>query len=331
MTDIQKAALLELFVKWTPGEIVANPDNILLTMGVQQPAELNTMDGYGEYYKLLWDKASGLEKISNLTHQSLQVKEAISYLGNTIKERNKDAIAAVDRIIHDRLIPKWDQQHKEKYSTGRQLLSDWIHFFISYTNSSRPGINNTYRSLLKTQLGSDYVNSNREKMNLVAALLYKFFKTQRMNTFYDKEEIEWSDDFKDVMFSYAAKAFAFVQFVEPDIFYGSSDTNFCYKEYMSYTKSIAEFSQANQLQDIEPVYFFIVSNPANAKEYKFKPANLDEDAPELGKWADIVKARQYVTLHTKMTDAELQIKVQEASSKMVEMKKRMIEKFMNSF
>jgi hypothetical protein len=168
-------------------------------------------------------------------------------------------------------------------------------------------------------------------MNLVAALLYKFFKTERMNTFYDKEKIEWSDDFKDAIFSYTAKSFAFVQFVEPDIFYGTSADNYCYKEYISYTQSVSAFSLANKLQDVEPVYFFIISNPSNAKEYKFKPANLDEDAPELGQWADYVKGKQYVTLHAKMTDDELQIKIHEASCKMVAIKKAVFEKFLDSF
>lgn len=330
MTESQKKGLLELFTASSLSEINSSPNNILKAVGVQEPEQLSAIEGYGAYYKMMSDIVWEIESIKGTASQEEQTKRAIQLLGDKVKKVNNDAVAATDKLIGFVLFNQWSHENQQRYTTGKQLLLDWVHFFISYTNSSTPAINNTYKSLLKSRLGVEYLNANKEKMNLIAALLYKFFNTQRVSTFYDKEKIDWGDEWKDKIFSYSAKSFAFVQFIEPDIFYGTSDKNYCYKEYVSYTKSVSKLTE-DKLQEVKPVYFFIISNPARTQDYEFKPANLDEAAPELGKWADEVKGKQYFTLHSKMTDDELLIEIQKAARAIVEKKKSVIEQFLNSF
>lgn len=330
MTEEQKNNFLEFFGKYPLSEILSSRQNqILIVMGVAEPDQLSGIEGYGEYYKIVTDIAGMMEKIAKLESADMQTKDAISFVGEKLKTANTDSVVAADKLIRSRLFIHWDEKNQERYTTGKKLLLDWIHFFISYTNSSMPSINNTYKSLLRSQLGTTYINNNKEKMNLMAALLYKFFKTQKMNTFYDKEKIDWSEDFKKIIFTYTQKSFAFVQFIEPDIFYGTNADNYCYQEYKSYLKSVADFADKNKLKDFAPVFFFIISNPSNSREYKYRPANL-EDA-ELNTWADYIKDNQYVTLHAKMTDEELELQIQKASYKIVELKKTVFRSFLNSF
>ncbi|MEO6230428.1 MAG: hypothetical protein ABJB11_13735 [Ferruginibacter sp.] len=332
MTENQKRDFLELFCKYAPGDIISTRQaDILMIMDVKDPAELATLNGYCEYYKQLSDIAVNVEKINAHDTQEKQVKYAIEFFKKQITAVDNSLLIATDMMIKARCFPNWNDENRNRYATGRGLIIDWIHLFISYTNSSKPAINITYRNLLKNQLGTPYFNRNKDDMNLIAALLYKFFKAERMNTFYDKEEIGWSDEWKDKIFPYAAKSIAFVQFIELEAFHGTSANNYCYKEYVSYMDSITAFSKSNNLQVFKPIFFFIISNPTKSEKFSYKPANLENDDLKLNTWAEFIKDKQYITLHEKMTDGELRIKIQEAANKIVVAKKEVFDNFLNSF
>jgi hypothetical protein len=330
MNELQKINLLKIFCENSVTDIVSGlkQNLILQAAGVERPEELNKIESYSNYYTTICNAAKEVEKISQEASPEGQLRSCLSFLKDANKEGDTNTIPPFKEILEARLFKAWPLPLQEKYKEGVSLALDWMHFFISYTNASKPGINNEYDSLLKNDLGTPFFEAKKEAMNLVAALLYKYFKTERLKCFYDKEILDWGDDFKKEIFDFSTRSFAFVQLVETEIFVKDAPENYCYREYESYHSSINNFSQKNNLVDLIPRCFFVVSNPENVEKYDFKPAELPE---RYKKWASDISGTEYITLHQKLTKSQLRGKIQGASQKIRDVRNNIFKAFLQSF
>jgi hypothetical protein len=297
-------------------------------MGVSEPEQLNAIEGYDSFFKSIQQVAFDINAIAFENSNEEQVRKSLKYLFDANREDNTELINFIKQVIHSRLYINWNLSNQERYNVGVQLILDWIHFFISYTNASRPDVNYDYYALLKNSFQSSFIKCNKEKMNLVAALLYKYFKTQRLKCFYDKDELDWSDDFRKKIFSFSSRAFAFVQLVETEMFEKPEIDNYCYQEYKSYCSSINTLSKKYNIQNLNPFCFYIVSNPANFEPYDFKPAALPKSYEA---WASDITSKQVFILNRKMTAAELKLQVQNAAKKILDARNRIFEQYLNTF
>jgi len=330
MTADQKDALANLFCRYSYADFIqSNYMEVLSIMRVNTPQDLTSIDGYSNFFKSVSDIAEEVSRIEKQNEQETQVKSAIKFLRQKYNDANEEMVAIAKKIIEARIFNTWSEDNQKRFKTLEKLLTEWGHFFISYTNSSTPVVNNMFKKLLNDELDPSDIRKNKNRVNLIAKVLYKYFKMNRLEVFYDKEDIDWSDDFKDKIFSYCSKSFAFVQFIETEIFQQSQYNNYCYREYDTYCQAINAFAQQNNLQTLKPSYFFIISNPANEKTYNFEPAGLLE--PALKQWATLAKEKQFVTIHQGTRSPELRREVQKAAAKIVEIKEKLLADYLNSF
>jgi hypothetical protein len=330
LSDTEKAQLLGLFCKHTVEQIHANKRNELIRiMNVTNRDELIANQDYNQYYNWLVDLARDVEEINVQAPVNYQAKQALLLLMEKNTDGDPEKFDAAKQMIQEKIASQWKAQDDiDIYLKGVELLQEWIHFFISYTNQDVPSINNTYKGMIAVDFPGKQIRKEKDSVNLIAKLVYSYLKMQRVTTFYDKEDIGWGDEFKEKIFKYTNRSYALIQIVERKIFVDDPDKNYCFREYEAYKASIDNFARSYKIGNVKPHMLFLISNPDFSKDFVIGPSGITPTKMQV--WVKEIKDKQFAVLHTKLPNEELKITIQKAVAKFMTFRDEFFKNYLDS-
>jgi hypothetical protein len=135
----------------------------------------------------------------------------------------------------------WDTEAQQTYNVGREYITEWRDFFLSYTNRGVPQINKDYSELIYNVLKTNFIAENEEKKNCVANVIYKYLRREGLEGFFSEEAIECGEEIAAKVYQYCKKTFAMIQFIESFSFESGVDhpsrINWCWEEFHEFCKT----------------------------------------------------------------------------------------------
>jgi hypothetical protein len=132
---------------------------------------------------------------------------------------------------------KWTAAQVEHVEFVVETLKCWKSFFVSYTNRSPKSTNDNYKAVIETFVEPTVRKSRDwETDNLLAdAVIHLLRRDNLYNGFYDKVNIQVSDDLDRKIGPAAGGSFMFVQLLQPETFKAPQppppERNWCFEEY----------------------------------------------------------------------------------------------------
>lgn len=166
-----------------------------------------------------------------LTHRE-QVRAALEVLSNF--RDSQEGAPACQGIVRRRYAPHWGDTYATYFDEAAQKIVTWNHYFLSFT-SYNPAegfelpINQTFKKLIREELGRTVKPAERTTANLVAELLNRLLSTSQLRGFYYVKHRD-TQDVEVKLKTEAKRSFAFVQIVESSMF-GNRNPNYCFIEY----------------------------------------------------------------------------------------------------
>lgn len=134
------------------------------------------------------------------------------------------------RMFHD----KWSVQQVAHVEFVLGMLKGWKAFFLSYTNRSTKPFNDNYADVIRAFVEPTILDSRDwGRDNLVAEAVQNLLRRLNLHHgFYDKVNIQVSDNLEDKIRSAVGESFMFVQVVQRDTFSTAPPPpNWCFEEY----------------------------------------------------------------------------------------------------
>jgi hypothetical protein len=134
---------------------------------------------------------------------------------------------------------KWSAAQIAHVEFVADILKSWNGFFVSYTNRSPRSTNDKYKAVIETFV-EPTVRSTRnwDTDNLLADAIVSLLRRENLvHGFYDKINIQVSDNLDLKIGPAAGGSFMFVQLVQPETFYAPRPPppppppNWCFEEY----------------------------------------------------------------------------------------------------
>jgi hypothetical protein len=133
---------------------------------------------------------------------------------------------------------RWEVAHRSYFEEKSVFMSNASDYFLSFTNRNpnKPGlnlVNRNHQFFIIDVLGSPrYDSADRSQENLVAEAINSLLKGRGFNGFYYPKHAEDNTEVETKLRENCARALAFVQLVQEDIFrYYEGSHNWCYFEY----------------------------------------------------------------------------------------------------
>lgn len=146
-------------------------------------------------------------------------------------ERRMDVTA---RLFLRMFAGKWSAEQVAHVEFVLGMLKDWKAFFLSYTNKSTKPFNDTYADVIRAFVEPTILKSrNWDTDNLVAEAVQNLLRRANLHYgFYDKINVQVSDNLHDKIAPAAGGSFMFVQVVQRDTFSTAPPPpNWCFEEY----------------------------------------------------------------------------------------------------
>ena len=331
LTPIEQNDLLEIFCRHS-SESLKGPAAKLELLHIMKAANWEVLTNNATFnacYAKLEEMLLSIEHILSFPATATQLKRALQSLSEKRDKVEQDEFKAYITMMKKKLWPNWDQPAIVSFTKGLQLLSQWIHFFISYTNQSAPGINRTYKKIISNDLPQQVIRQYEQERNLMGRLIDRYVRMQRASSFYDKDDIAWSDEWEEKITDFTQSSYAFIQIIETEMFEHDPPENICYTEYETYKQSIQQLSTAHALEDIKPKFFFLVSNPDKQEKFRFEPLGRSLTSA-VEEWVNLIYRVQYATLYRNLSNSQLKQKIQEAALECKEYKKALLNKYIES-
>ena len=293
--------LIDIFSKYEVSYIVDNNDDVLLKeFGIDDMYKLIDLPEYGKSYKLVEELKQKFE--ANVDMDKASKELLTSSLKLIKKEMDKESVygrrqcqtfIVLDKVVRNIVFPKLTDEEKKIYENVCEIIIDWKHFFLSYTNRNAEPTNKRYIPLLtKVEFDEKEIKSNI-KTNYVAKLIAKYLKSNNISAFFDKDNIRCGDDFEDKIKIHCQTSFSFVQLIQRKVFEDceADKKNWCFVEYKEFQKKclIDNFCDTKQFKRH---YFFIDEE----KIENVKPANLCEYT----EWYEKVSRLDHISVYQYM-------------------------------
>ena len=235
-----------------------------------------------------------------------QVRESLRMLRRMIDEgvlaKKVDTTRA---IVECRLRRSWPSPQQTYYDEKKQIL-EWRDFFVSYTNRDAPTINQQFRDLIKSCLGSAPRGAQLHSNYLARVVTRHLRRYQQLSGFFDEDNLQVGENLQGAVDGYCMKAFALVQLIEPLTFDKEPPCNWCFYEYKRFSENPAIVS----LFGNKDRHYFILTDTLNA----IQPAALH---PPFANWVQRIETlrqahialdgERNTTLRAKIKEVAIQI------------------------
>lgn len=331
--------LISLFARYKIEEIEQNSSlirNLFLEAedidATGSSAEINDRildkTGYKTFYTAVSEQKRSIELILTGSSEMAQVKgilKKLTSLRSGIKENQyKTRIfkALVDAAIDKAGLWMHNPEAIQKYRKGVSMITEWVDFFLSYTNRNQPEVNNTFMKVLAPKFSEEEWRRSVNALNLIAKLLVRYIRerTTLNAVFFDQQSMICGENIEEKVKDYCEKTFAFAQLFQWQIITDNGKKNWCEFEYTTFSK----FNTAG-----------------NKKEFYFKTYDIPDDVTEVlesapeddcwGEWlTKTLSKKQIVISKDADYDDELKQKCREIGIAIRESRKEIITNYLES-
>jgi len=330
MTQNEKISLLGVFCANTSTSL-ALPDaknSILAIMNATNWEALTANTAFNGWYGHLEELLINIEQLQTAGFSgALQARKALQLLSDKKDKGDPEEFDACKTLIQCKLMTAWEENIRKLYQKGVEMLENWIHFFISYTNQSAPGVNRAYKKMISNEIPYQEIKQFEQERNLIGRLISRYVKMQRVSAFYDKDALAWGNEWRERILNFASTTYGFIQIVETEMFVQDPPKNVCLTEYETYKKSIEGLCADRALGNVQPVFYFLISNPDKLPNFRFEPAGLHEC---MKRWVEHIYKVQYATLYKNLSNGQLRQKIQEAAFECKNYQKQLFSKYVES-
>lgn len=314
-----KQKLIDLFACHNVEEIEAkNGEFLKKIFGDSSYPGLLADDTYQKYYEML----KGLRKNLNdaLTEQEHleQAKGCLQLLKEAKESPSKEYMEILSELIRKGVYDKWRKDAQEYYNTGRDMITIWKDFFLSYTNRNLPETNNDFKDTLCHVLGETYFKEKMEKVNCVARLIVHYLINQNnLIPFFDQDNLTCGDEINEEILENCRSVYAFVQLVEPVIFQAEENNqkNWCFFEF----KTFDDWSSSNHLRNYKRYYFILTEKKETVFPASF-PALYND-------WKGCIESHLYINEFSSLNNKRVREKIQEIAVQIVKTKKQILQQY----
>ena len=318
LTDSLREKLVELFACYSSDEIKEKSGELLKeSLGIDNYREITKVRGYDDFYEKLKELRKELEFAIDIDEDIQQVKGCLKLLHQKKKESLKD-FELLEYLIRKGIYKSnWNEEQKDYFDFGIEMIHRWKDFFLSYTNRNKHETNHYFRKIIPAVFGEIFYNDNKEKFNCAAHLIVKYFKEDGLEGFFDKHDIDYGNEWEDKILKNCGSVYAFVQLVEKPIFiHKEEDRNWCHKEFETFTRWIEETGKERGL-NTQDRHFFILTYT----EEEIFPANLHHDHKE---WKAKIISTQYINDLSAMDERKIRFEIGKLAKLIINTRDRML-------
>jgi hypothetical protein len=264
-----RTELLKLYCDNSTQAIEAADGKLLLdAFGVTQPDALVAIPGYLEAFALVSECASIVDNLAaKQPTPGEQIRESLRTLRRMVDDgAPAKKVDTARALVECRLRKAWPPAQQALYDEKKQIL-EWRDFFVSYTNRDAPAINQQFRDLIKSCLGSAPRGTQLQANYLARVITRHLRRYQQLSGFFDEDNLKVGENIQDEVDRYCTKAFAFVQLIEPLTFDKEPPQNWCFHEYKRFSENPAV---VGVLGDKDRHYFILTDPQLSA----IQPASL---------------------------------------------------------
>jgi len=317
LTDRLREKLVELFACHSTDEIKEKSGELLKkSIGIDNYREITKVRGYYDFYEKLKKLRKELESAVDIDEGIQQVKGCLKLLHQQKKESRKD-FELLEKLIRGGIYKSnWEEAQKDYFDFVIEMIDRWQDYFLSYTNRNKHETNDYFKKIIPAVFGETFYNDNKKKFNCVAHLIVKYFKEDGLEGFFDKHDIDYSNEWEDKILKNCRSVYAFVQLVEKPIFMHKKDgRNWCHKEFETFTRWIEETGKERGLSTNNR-HFFILTY---TKKETF-PANLHHDYTG---WKDKITRTQYINDLSAMDKRKIRFEIGKLAKLVINTRDRM--------
>jgi hypothetical protein len=289
----------------------------LLLQHFQQPTPegLLAIPGYKETFSLVSACAASVDAIATReSDPAAQVRASVRLLRRMIDDGEPAKKLDISRsLVQGRLYRSWSPAHQQLYEQKCAIL-EWRDFFVSYTNRDAPATNGQFRELIRSCLGQAPKGADNQ-MNYVARVITRHLRRyQGLSGFFDEDNLKVGENIQNQVDQYCARAFAFVQLIEPLALEREPPINWCFYEYSEFSRNPAVIG----LLGNKDRHFFIL---AGGKLEAVQPANLPA---AYRPWVDRIDGLRYVSLQNER-NTTLRSKIQLIATEIVALRAQIVD------
>jgi hypothetical protein len=305
-----RAELLKLYCDHSTQAIEAADGKLLLAaFGVKQPDELIAIPGYPEAFALVSECASIVDNLA-AKHPAPddQVRESLRTLRRMVDDGDEC-----------RLREAWPPAQQALYDEKRQIL-EWRDFFVSYTNRDAPAINQQFRDLIKSCLGSTPKGAQLQANYLARVITRHLRRYQQLSGFFDEDNLQVGENLQDAVDGFCTKAFAFVQLIEPLSFDKEPPHNWCFHEYKRFSENPAIVGLVGDKNR----HYFVLTDPQLSA---IQPASL---FPPFAGWVQRIDDLRHAHIAVKdERNTTLRAKIKEIATQILALRSEIIDRWLS--
>jgi hypothetical protein len=315
------AELLRLYCRHSTQQIEAADGTLLLNaFGVAQPESLMAIAGYPEAFALISECSCIVDKLAaKYPAPDEQVRESLRTLRRMVDDAEPaKKVETTLALVECRLRKAWPAAQQAFYDQKKQIL-EWHDFFVSYTNRDAPAINQQFRDLIKSCLGSAPKGPQLQVNYLARVITRHLRRYQQLSGFFDEDNLQVGENIQNAVDGYCTKAFALVQLIEPLTFDREPPQNWCFHEYKCFSENPAIVA----LLGDKDRHFFILTDPQLGA---IQPAGL---VPRFGGWVQRIGALK--DAHIALTDERnttLRAKIKSIATQILALRSEIINRWL---
>jgi hypothetical protein len=254
--------LLELFAAHRIDAVTADNGKLLRDKFGKSIEELGADAEYTKHYDVVRDTKKCLEETLDSCQGDIrkEINECIWKI-ESFRERSRTEAAETFSQLVKRSVYKdrWGDKERRLYDRKYQLVFNWQHYFLSYTNRDYFKTYNSFKKLIDHNLEPDVrKNALSTKANVLAHLVAQLIEQTGMRGFFDYKKIKSGDDIEDAIRQHCKTAYVFIQLVEYVTFNPPAHgKNWCFEEY-------DEFAKETEMSDLsgcphDKRYHFVIT------------------------------------------------------------------------
>lgn len=320
--------LIDLFAAHAVSEIEGHNGRILKTrFGVATVEDLAKIEGYKDNFDLVKVCKLELENIlaRNATSAARQVTECLESLyldkdkglaDRAQEDRPSRTETFRDLIKRSVYATAWTAQECATFDAKYEVLMEWRHYFLSYTNRDAFVTNNTFRKLIEFVYGAP--TPQWQTANFIAPTVAKILKQNNVSGFFDHNDLKSGDEIEDEIRVFCRRCWAFVQIMEPETLATppGGKLNWCFEEYNEFVNAVSHL-QALAGHTPSKRYHFVITLE---HIHKLKPVMPN---PNYSAWFAHAEKLHYKSLQNKEYE-EVRDAVREIASRIKELRKSVI-------
>lgn len=318
-SKIDREKLIALFARHSAEEIFKEDSKRLKdALGKKKFQDLAQDEEYQKLFSTLTALRDKLDSAIAGTTGKEQIKYCLLLIQEIKENEPKEHHEMLEKFIKKGFFNDWQPGDQQYYKECYDMLCKWKDYFLSYTNRNCIETNNDFKEVLLNVFGDADFEKNKEKVNYLARLIFRYFRENNLDAFFDQYSMKCGDDIKEEIFTHCQSVFAFVQLIEPVIFQAGDggQENWGYLEFQAFD----DWSRPNPVGDCKRFYFLLTE-----KTGAIFPARLPGDYKP---WKSCIEGKIHIQDLKSMSKGEIKLKIWEIAQEIVKARQQVLASYL---